>query len=258
MSCVSASINSILLLFSYLIDDSEDILEPSATTTDNLDEEETYMMEKGVNYFITQTILMSANKVQYQMLFQLDCAFKNRERTKYEKSNNIELIDALTHVISLHRSQYRSNRSESENDNSSSDDGAETRRKIENFDLDDMLSVSSFRDNVWIFESVRDNRHIPTNTDREDNEIIKVTLKIKKYVFHHTRTKHGKYSILRTSYGLKWAEWDIITCTIVFTGQQCKFQFGGVIDPPGIFLEMQGTSFTKKFVTVVTQQTQVF
>ncbi|GAA5800753.1 hypothetical protein HPULCUR_006189 [Helicostylum pulchrum] len=160
------------------------------------------------------------------------------------------------------------------------------------------------RNDTWTFESVRANRCVPANFDKEDNEDEEETTSHKyafevklesdglmqigwvndqfefdaeggngvgddmnSYGYDGCRVKkwHGKYSSMRTSYGLKWAEGDIITCTIdmdlgeisyykngqdmgvafygisvscvwypaisLSTGQQCKFKFGGTIDP---------------------------
>ncbi|KAI8079435.1 SPRY domain-containing protein [Thamnidium elegans] len=165
-------------------------------------------------------------------------------------------------------------------------------------------SFLQVRNDTWTFESVRANRCVPANLDREDNEdeeegtSRKYAFEVKlesdglmqigwvndqfefdaeggngvgddtnSYGYDGCRVKkwHGKYSSMRTSYGLKWAEGDIITCTIdmdlgeisyykngqdmgvafygisiscvwypaisLSTGQQCKFQFGSAIDP---------------------------
>ncbi|KAI8083959.1 uncharacterized protein B0P05DRAFT_535605 [Gilbertella persicaria] len=90
---------------------------------------------------------------------------------------------------------------------------------------------------------------------------------IYSYGYDGDRSKkwHGRFTSVKTSYGLKWAEGDVITCAIdldageiryyknghdmgvafsgvmssrswypaisLATGQQCKFQFGGSMDP---------------------------
>lgn len=160
------------------------------------------------------------------------------------------------------------------------------------------------RNDSWTFESVRATRCVPAIVEREDNEDEEESISNKyayevklesdglmqigwvnenfefdaeggsgvgddthSYGYDGCRAKkwHGKYCSMRTSYGLKWAEGDIITCAIdmdigeiryykngedmgaafygvlvscawypaisLSTGQQCKFQFGGAVDP---------------------------
>lgn len=159
------------------------------------------------------------------------------------------------------------------------------------------------RNDTWTFETVRSTRCVPTveiedSEDEEENACHKYAFEVKlesdglmqvgwvndhfefdpeggngvgdeshSYGYDGCRVKkwHGKHSSMRTSYGLKWVEGDIITCTIdmdqgeisyykngedmgiafsgvsvvsawypaisLSTGQQCKFYFGGDIDP---------------------------
>ncbi|KAI9480390.1 MAG: hypothetical protein EXX96DRAFT_562409 [Benjaminiella poitrasii] len=155
------------------------------------------------------------------------------------------------------------------------------------------------RNDSWTFESVRATHGVPAVTKSEDGdathkyafEVILQTDGLMQlgwateffqcdpeggkgvgddahsYGYDGNRSKkwHGRYTSLRTSYGLKWVEGDIITCAIdmdvgeiryykngedmgvafygvlvsrswypaisLATGQQCKFQFGGSMDP---------------------------
>jgi hypothetical protein len=160
------------------------------------------------------------------------------------------------------------------------------------------------RNDTWTFETVRATRCVPAIIDKdndngdEENTSHKYAFEVKlesdglmqvgwanedfeydpeggngvgddthSYGYDGYRAKkwHGRYSTMRTSYGLKWTEGDIITCAIdmevgeikyyrngedmgvafygvvvsrawypaisLATGQQCKFQFGGPIDP---------------------------
>lgn len=161
------------------------------------------------------------------------------------------------------------------------------------------------RNDTWTFETVRATHCVPSVVERDDNEdeeesvSHKYAFEVKlesdglmqvgwvnenfefdaeggtgvgddthSYGYDGNRAKkwHGKYcSMMRTSYGLKWAEGDIITCAIdmdvgeiryykngedmgvafygvllscawypalsLSTGQQCRFRFGGAIDP---------------------------
>lgn len=159
------------------------------------------------------------------------------------------------------------------------------------------------RNDTWTFETVRATHCVPPITERSDNEdeedcvSHKYAYEVKlesdglmqigwvndnfefdaeggngvgddthSYGYDGNRAKkwHGKYCSMRTSYGLKWAVGDIITCAIdmdvgeiryykngedmgvafygvlvscgwypaisLSTGEQCKFQFGGAID----------------------------
>ncbi|KAI8091717.1 hypothetical protein BDF21DRAFT_410072 [Thamnidium elegans] len=161
-------------------------------------------------------------------------------------------------------------------------------------------SFLQVRNDTWTFESVRANRCVPSNFDREDNEDEEESTS-RKYAFEVKLESDGlmqigwvndlfefdaeggngvgddtnsygydgcRYPSMRTSYGLKWAEGDIITCTIdmdlgelsnykngqymgvafygisiscvwypaisLSTGQQCKFQFGEGCTPVGV------------------------
>ncbi|KAI7904924.1 uncharacterized protein BX663DRAFT_501050 [Cokeromyces recurvatus] len=154
------------------------------------------------------------------------------------------------------------------------------------------------RNDTWTFESVRATYGVPALDKSEEGKDHKYAFEVKlessglmqigwatehfqcdpeggkgvgddthSYGYDGNRSKkwHGRYTSLRTSYGLKWTEGDIITCAIdmdageiryykngkdmgvafygvlvsrswypavsLATGQQCKFQFGGSIDP---------------------------
>lgn len=161
------------------------------------------------------------------------------------------------------------------------------------------------RNDTWTFETVRATRCVPAIIDKEDDDGKDEQIASHKYAFevklesdglmqlgwasehfefdpeggkgvgddthsygydgYRAKKWHGRYSTMRTSYGLKWAEGDIITCAIdmdvgeigyykngvdmgvafygvvtsrawypaisLATGQQCKLQFGGAIDP---------------------------
>ncbi|KAI8639010.1 hypothetical protein BD408DRAFT_485133 [Parasitella parasitica] len=161
-----------------------------------------------------------------------------------------------------------------------------------------LVNQLQVRNDSWTFETIRATHYVPArleDTDTSNNKYaFEVVLESSglmqvgwvtdhfefdaeggqgvgddafSYGYDGNRSKkwHGRYTSMRTSYGLKWAEGDVITCAIdmdnaeiryykngkdmgvafcgilvsrnwypamsLATGQQCRFQFGGTVDP---------------------------
>ncbi|KAL7326104.1 hypothetical protein PS15p_208492 [Mucor circinelloides] len=161
-----------------------------------------------------------------------------------------------------------------------------------------LVNQLQVRNDSWTFETVRATHYVPAVLDNTEGVPHKYAFEVVlessglmqvgwvtdhfefdaeggqgvgddtySYGYDGNRSKkwHGRYTNMRTLYGLKWVEGDIITCAIdmddaeikyykngkdmgvafygilvsrnwypamsLATGQQCKFQFGGAIDP---------------------------